>query len=454
MKGLLVGERSSQHSRRLGALAIAVLVGLFGLGTLLLGGAASAAAPQTITTGSSCVTSAKAGCVQGKVIDENLNGAGGIKVAITGPAGSADATTGDDGYFYFKVDKPGSYTVTLDKASLPSGMSATATKLTVTASMDNITSAGFRLNGVFSGSVSHKVKPVSEARLVWEQFSQGLLFGLLLALAAIGLSLIYGTTGLSNFAHSEQITLGGFLAYVFAVQLGLNMILAIVIVVLLTGASGYVQDRLMWAPLRRKGIGLNQLMVVTIGLSISLEYIYNYIWGGTVHPVTNSQKVELNTGPLDITPTAYWSMLVSIIVLVAVGMALLYTRIGRATRAVADNPALAAASGIDVDRVIRIVWTVSTALAGLSGVLYGLVNGGINWLTGAQLLLLVFAAVILGGIGTAFGALVGSLVIGVAADMSTLWLPQDLKYGVALAVLIIVLLVRPQGILGRKERVG
>lgn len=429
---------------------MAVLIGL----GMLLGGAASAAPAAGITVGSSCVTAADAGCVQGKVIDQNLNGAGGIKVAISGPAGSANATTGDDGYFYFKVDKPGSYTVTLDDASLPSGLKALTSKLKVTASMDNITSAGFRLNGVFSGSISHKVKPTSGLRLAWEQFSQGLLFGLLLALAAIGLSLIYGTTGLSNFAHSEQITLGGFLAYVFAVQLKLNMILATLIVVVLTGASGYFQDRLMWGPLRRKGIGLNQLMVVTIGLSMALEYVYNYIWGGTIHPVTNAQNVELNTGPLDITPTAYWSMLVSIIVLVAVGLALIYTRIGRATRAVADNPALAAASGIDVDRVIRIVWTISTALAGLSGVLYGLVNGGINWLTGAQLLLLVFAAVTLGGIGTAFGALVGSLVIGIAADMSTLWLPQDLKYGVALVVLIIILLVRPQGILGRKERVG
>ena len=93
-------------------------------------------------------------------------------------------------------------------------------------------------------------------------------------------------------------------------------------------------------------------------------------------------------------------------------------------------------------------------LAGLSGVLYALVNGGVYWLTGAQLLLLIFAAVTLGGIGTAFGALVGSLIIGVVANVSTLFIPQDLKYATGLVILIVVLLVRPQGILGRKERVG
>ena len=193
-------------------------------------------------------------------------------------------------------------------------------------------------------------------------------------------------------------------------------------------------------------------MIVTIGLSLALEYTFQFIWGAGVYSVASG--VELNTGPLNITPTAYWAMLISIVVLAAVGLTLIFTRFGRATRAVADNRALAAASGIDVERVIRIVWIVSTALAGLSGVLYSLVNGGVYWLTGAQLLLLIFAAVTLGGIGTAFGALVGSLIIGVVANLSTLFISQDLKYATGLVILIVVLLVRPQGILGRKERVG
>jgi neutral amino acid transport system permease protein len=143
-----------------------------------------------------------------------------------------------------------------------------------------------------------------------------------------------------------------------------------------------------------------------------------------VLPVTTT--VQRTTGPLDLTPDAYIAMLISVVVLIAIGLVLTRTRIGRATRAVSDNRALAAASGIDVDRIIRLVWTVSMGLAGLSGVLYALVNGGIQWSTGIQLLLLIFSAVTLGGLGTAFGALVGSLVIGVVVQMSSLVLSQNL----------------------------
>ena len=146
-------------------------------------------------------------------------------------------------------------------------------------------------------------------------------------------------------------------------------------------------------------------------------------------------------------------MLISVVVLLGFAFFLLRTRTGKATRAVADNPALSAASGIDVDRVIRIVWIAGAALAGLAGVLLGIAQQ-INYQMGFQILLLIFASVTLGGLGTAFGALVGSLVVGIVVEMSTLWIPAELKYVGALAILIVILLVRPQGILGRAQRVG
>jgi len=441
-------QATRRWSRVVAAATVLVVAGLLGL---IASDAAAAASP--ITSGTSCVADETTGCLQGKVIDANRNPVPGVKITVTAPSGATgSAKTAKNGSFFFAVTEAGAYKVDLDTASLPKGVTPKLSTLTVTVQLSNITPAGFALNGHVKGSVNTGPAAVPYYKLVWQQFSQGLLLGLLLALAAIGLSLIYGTTGLSNFAHSEQITLGGFLAYVFAVQLGLNIILATIVVIALTALSGYLQDKFLWGPLRKRGLGLTQLMVVTIGLSLALEYIFQLLFGANVYPVATS--LELNTGPLDITPTAYWSMLVSVVVLALVGLALLFTRLGRATRAVADNRALAAASGIDVDRVIRIVWIVSTGLAGLSGVLYALVNGGVYWLTGAQLLLLVFAAVTLGGIGTAFGALVGSLIIGVVANMSTLFIPQDLKYATGLVILIVVLLVRPQGILGRKERVG
>ena len=154
-----------------------------------------------------------------------------------------------------------------------------------------------------------------------------------------------------------------------------------------------------------------------------------------------------------ITPLQVGVSLVSLAVLVVASLMLQRTRLGKATRAVADNPALAAASGINVDRVIRLVWIGGAALAGLSGVGLGLTQG-FNYQFGFKILLLIFAAVVLGGLGTIWGALVGSFVIGILIEVSTIIVPAELKYVSALAVLIIVLVVRPQGILGRRERIG
>jgi branched-chain amino acid transport system permease protein len=140
--------------------------------------------------------------------------------------------------------------------------------------------------------------------------------------------------------------------------------------------------------------------------------------------------------------------------LVTFAVWLIYSKIGKATRAISDNADLAAASGIDVERVIRIVWVVAASLAGLAGVLWSYFRPGVKWDMGAQILLLIFAAVILGGLGTAFGALVGALIVGVFVETSALVIPSDLKYAGALIILIGILLFRPQGILGRKERIG
>ncbi len=148
------------------------------------------------------------------------------------------------------------------------------------------------------------------------------------------------------------------------------------------------------------------------------------------------------------------SMVIAIIVIVAFALWLTYSRLGKATRAISDNPGLASASGIDVDFVVRVVWILASALAGLAGVLYAYYRPGIKWDMGTQVLLLMFAAVTLGGLGTAFGALIGALIIGIIVETSSLFIPADLRFASALAILIIILLVRPQGILGRRERIG
>jgi branched-chain amino acid transport system permease protein len=196
-------------------------------------------------------------------------------------------------------------------------------------------------------------------------------------------------------------------------------------------------------------------MIVSIGLAILMRYFFLYIFGGAARSLNVgswlAQIVAL--GPVRYRVLDLVSMGICIVAIVGVGFWLLRTRIGKATRAVADNPALASASGIDVERVIRIVWVAGAALAGLAGVLLG----GFQQVTfsmGQQILLLIFAAVTLGGLGTAFGALVGAIIVGLLVEMSVLVLPTEIRSVAALAILIIVLLVRPQGILGRRERIG
>jgi branched-chain amino acid transport system permease protein len=126
---------------------------------------------------------------------------------------------------------------------------------------------------------------------------------------------------------------------------------------------------------------------------------------------------------------------------------------GTAMRAVADNRDLAESSGIDVERVILVTWVVGAGLAGLGGVLQG-ASETVQWDMGFKLLLLIFAAVVLGGLGTAYGAMVGAFIVGVTVEMSTFWIDANVKNAVALGVLVIMLLVRPQGLLGTRERIG
>lgn len=379
----------------------------------------------------------------------------GADLTITGPDGAETTVSTDDaGKWNLPVTEAGEYKVVLVEDSLPDGIGVVGkSEKTVNVKIGEKQTTYPALFEVRTGDYD---ATTSRGELFIQSAVNGLRLGLLLALASVGLSLIYGTTGLSNFAHAEQVTLGGILAYAFANVLGLNLWLAIVIVVILCGLTGYIQDRGMWQPLRRRGLGLTQMMIVTIGMSLAAQYLYQYFIGaGTVKIVVRTFDTT-TIGPVTVTNMSFLAMGVSVVAIAAVGYVLLRTRIGRATRAVSDNPALAAASGIDVDKIIRMVWTVSAALAGLSGVLYALVvSNGIRWDTGMQILLLLFAAVTLGGLGTAFGALVGSLVIGMVVEMAgPLGAPGDLKYAVALGLLIVLLMFRPQGLLGRAERVG
>jgi branched-chain amino acid transport system permease protein len=201
-------------------------------------------------------------------------------------------------------------------------------------------------------------------------------------------------------------------------------------------------------------MSLLAMMVVSIGLSLALRNVFQYVFGERTRPFAQySSQRGYEVGPVVMAPKDLWAIGISLAAMLGVAFLLQRTRIGKAMRAVADNSDLAASSGIDVEGVIRIVWALGAALACLGGVLFAL-NERIGFNSGFNLLLLMFAGITLGGLGTAYGALVGSFIVGLLVNVSTLWIPPEMKNVGALAVLIIVLLFRPQGIMGRAERVG
>ena len=376
-----------------------------------------------------------------------------VRIVTTRPDGSpvGEARSGADGRWTIGLPGPGDYRVVLDEATLPEGVGL---RPDTTGTRDVSVVSGARRAVLFPLGQGARRSGPSQLSQAATLTVEGLRFGLIIALAAVGLSLIFGTTGLTNFAHGELVTLGALVAYFLNVILDVQLIPATILTVIACGLAGALLDLAFWRRLRRRGTGLIAMMIVSIGLSILVRYVYLYLFGGSTRPYADyALQSSLPLGPVVLAPKDLASMIIAAVVLVLATLALLRTRIGKATRAVADNPALAAASGIDVERVIQAVWVGGAALAGLSGVLLG-INQQIDWQMGFQILLLVFAAVTLGGLGTAFGALLGSIVVGLFIQLSTLVVPPELKNVGALAVLIVILLVRPQGILGRAQRVG
>lgn len=371
-----------------------------------------------------------------------------VTVTVSGAGFDAETVTDADGRWRLYVPEKETYELTVVEDTLPDG---------VIVEGENPQEVEFGLTGskiinLFLGEGERVTQSFFDQLMV--RVINGLNFGLLLALAAMGASLIYGTTGLSNFAHGEMVTWGALMALVLTSFWSVPFWIGIILAVVMGGVLGLALDAGLWRPLRRRGLGVVQLMIVSIGLSLALRYTYQYFIGGSTYQLPGASPAPIQFGPISLSYIDLISMGVSIVVILGVAYFLLGTRVGKATRAISDNPQLASASGINVDRVIRIVWILAGVLAALSGILWAYFRPGVRWDMGTQMLLLIFAAITLGGLGTAFGALLGSIIVGMVVEVSTLWIPSDLKYAGALVVLILILLVRPQGLLGRKERLG
>lgn len=463
---------------------VALCIGLLAVLSALLAGPAAAHAASTPDPGADVLASDSTHLISGSLRSEGEPLAG-VRLTATGDAGTVETTSEDDGRWQIEVPGAGTYVVELDESTLPDGVTlAEGQENPREVTFGSTTRAGviFQFGAgaaaaapAPSGADDTTAVPSSPATadaepapgtttdtgtggrpfpvVFGERALAGLTFGLILALCAVGLNLVLGTTGLNNFSHGETVTLGAVLAFAGA-AVGLPMWLAIIAAVVGGGLYGYLNDTLLWRPLRKRGAGLVPMMIVSIGFALTMRYVLQFFFGGATRQLPLAQGPVFDIGPFAITRNNLVSMLIALAVVVVVSLLLMKSRIGKATRAVADNPALASASGIDVDRVIRIIWVTGAALAALGGILYAYYRPGVTFNMGQQILLMIFAAVTLGGLGTVFGALVGSIIVGIFVEVSTIWLPADLKYVGALFIMIIVLVFRPQGILGRKERIG
>ena len=432
-------------------LLLAVMFGLVAGG----GAAAAQDPPDPSPTGTSAPPEDSQVPDDAVTVRGTLNNGGerldGVTVRASDASGElvAETESADGGRWELAV-APGTYVFEVVGESLPDDVSVQST-------VSREVAPGQPNTVIFSFGEARSGSNVAFAETLIRTIVDGLRFGLIIAIAGVGLSLIFGTTGLTNFAHGEMVTLGAVAAWVFNVSFGIQLIPATILAIIVGVIIGWLNNSLVWAPLRRRRTGLIAQLVVSIGLAIALRYLILIFFSDRAQPYNDYQaQRQLQWGPLAITPVNLACIVISLVVLVGVALLLQRTRIGKAMRAVADNRDLAASSGIDVEKVIRFVWGLGGGLAALGGVLFGLseLGGRVQWEMGFKLLLLMFAGIILGGLGTAYGALLGCVVVGLLVQLSTLVINPDLKYIGGLLVLIVILVIRPQGILGSRTRIG
>ncbi|MDZ7707905.1 MAG: branched-chain amino acid ABC transporter permease [Trueperaceae bacterium] len=289
---------------------------------------------------------------------------------------------------------------------------------------------------------------------------RGVMLGGILALGAIGLSLIFGVLNLPHFAHGELMTVGAYLTLALLTILpdggplapfsfSATFLLALAVVAPAVGMLSYLLDRGVYRPLRARGAAPIYMAMSSLAIAFGLRSIVYLLWGADFrffYPGRPRPAVELFAG-IRVRPDQLFILGLALALIVLVYLLLERTKMGKAMRATADNPELARVAGIDVERVVLFTWMIGGSLAAIGGAMYGL-DAQMRPEMGWWLLLPLFAAVILGTIGNPYGALAGGLIIGVAWQLSSAFLNPAYGPAVAFVLMILVLLVRPEGLFG------
>ena len=275
----------------------------------------------------------------------------------------------------------------------------------------------------------------------------GLVIGSIIAITAIGLSMIYKTLHFVNFAHGDIVTFAAYIALFANTSSGMNLACAFLVAVLATILLGVFMEKVVWLPMRRKNATRTTLIIISIGFALVLRNAIIFVWGGD----TKSYDIPVRRGfdlfGATITPNQVLVIVAAVILMFFLHYILSRTMIGKAMRALSDNIDLARISGIDVDRTILWTWVIGLGLAASGGVLYGLVTA-IRPSMGWFLLLPIFAAIVLGGIGNPYGTIAGGMIIGLSQELSTAVLPTEYKFAVSFVVMTVVLLIKPEGLFG------
>lgn len=286
--------------------------------------------------------------------------------------------------------------------------------------------------------------------LFWLSVGFGFVTASVLAIAAVGLSLQFGITNYVNFAYGDFMALGGFFAYVANSQvLHLNIWIALVIGSLLMGVFAVTLNRLILGPFARRFSKSHYVLIVTFGLSLIMLNAEYSIWGAQVRFFRMPLTPAMHIGPLLLTRNQLIVIAIAVVLMLAVHALLKTTRLGKSMRAMSDNTTLAMTSGIDTKRITTITWFLSGALAGVAGTVLGISEGNLTPASGELFLFVIFAAVILGGVGSIYGAMGGALLIGLATEISAAFINPAYKLDIAFVILILTLLIRPSGLIAR-----
>jgi branched-subunit amino acid ABC-type transport system permease component len=275
----------------------------------------------------------------------------------------------------------------------------------------------------------------------------GLVTASILALAAMSLTLQFGITNFVNFAHGDFLTLGAYLSWTLNAKAHLSIWVSMVIGALSMGVIAVVLNHVLLGPFARRFRNVFSVMIVTFGLSLILLNLIQAIWGPNYQQYRVAAQNPLRIGPFLLTADQLIIFGIGAALMLAIHLLLTRTRLGKAMRAMSDDVSLAAVTGINTRAITAVTWFLTGTLAGLAGTVLGLNIASITPSTGETFLFVIFAAVILGGIGKPYGAMLGALIIGLATEISAVVINAAYKLDVAFALLIIVLLIRPQGLL-------